>query len=224
MGMIVKLKDIVAVILKPRGKGVFLKTITRNGKILDVGCGNNSPRYTKQKRPDVYYVGLDIGEYNQSYGYENYADQLIITTPDNFHSEIEKFTNEFDAVISAHNLEHCNDPNKVLLAMIKSLKKNGKIYLAFPSEKSKYFPKRKGTLNYYDDPTHRDIINYNNTIAVLTENDIIIDFAARQYKPFILAFIGFLFEPVSRLRNKILPHGATWAYYGFETVIIGHKK
>ena len=39
--------------------------------------------------------------------------------------------------------------------MKKCLKKGGIIYLVTPSEKSIDFPSREGTLNYYDDKTHK---------------------------------------------------------------------
>ena len=39
--------------------------------------------------------------------------------------------------------------------MLDSLKIGGLIYLSFPCEKSVNFPKREGTLNYFDDKTHQ---------------------------------------------------------------------
>ncbi|HJY63551.1 MAG TPA: class I SAM-dependent methyltransferase, partial [Ignavibacteria bacterium] len=218
-----RFKAYIGVKLKPFGKGGFIKTIVKNGKLLDVGCGNNSPSVIKQKRPDINYTGIDIDVYSQESGYEKYADRLIFTNPDNFHLEIEKFTNEFDSIICSHNLEHCFNYNAVLLAMLGALKSNGKIYLAFPCEKSVTFPKRKNSLNFYDDVTHINLINYDDIIAKLAQNNVIIDFAVRQYKPLILAVIGFLFEPIGRIFNMQAPWQATWALYGFETIIIGHK-
>lgn len=46
-----------------RGKGGFLKTLPRGSTLLDVGCGNGSPYWFKANRPDLYYVGLDVGDY-----------------------------------------------------------------------------------------------------------------------------------------------------------------
>src|SRR3990172_11846191 len=117
-----RFKAYIGVKLKPFGKGGFIKTIVKNGKLLDVGCGNNSPSVIKQKRPDINYTGIDIDVYSQESGYEKYADRLIFTNPDNFHLEIEKFTNEFDSIICSHNLEHCFNYNAVLLAMLGALK------------------------------------------------------------------------------------------------------
>ena len=48
-----------------RGRETFLKTVKHGSVVLDVGCGNNSPAYFKALRPDIYYIGLDVGDYNQ---------------------------------------------------------------------------------------------------------------------------------------------------------------
>lgn len=206
------------VLLRPMGKWGFLKSVVEYGKLLDVGCGNNSPLRTKQQRSDIHYTGIDVGVYNQAHGFEKYADRLILTSPESFPEEIEKFRDEFDAVISSHNLEHCNDQTRVLLAMINSLKKKGYIYLAFPCEKSAKFPSQRGTLNFYDDASHQNLVPYDEIIAILKQNHVVIDFTTRQYKPCILAIIGFIFEPVSRLINRQVLFGATWAYYGFDSI------
>jgi hypothetical protein len=44
----------------------FILQLPRGAKVLDVGCGNNSAQSTKKLRPDIYYVGLDVGDYNQT--------------------------------------------------------------------------------------------------------------------------------------------------------------
>ncbi|MDR2409302.1 MAG: hypothetical protein LBE13_14475 [Bacteroidales bacterium] len=74
-----KVKLQLSRILRPNGKYAFIKKyIPQNGEIMDVGCGNNSPCITKILRSDVYYIGLDIGMYNQSLNINEYADEFII--------------------------------------------------------------------------------------------------------------------------------------------------
>lgn len=144
----------IRILLRPSGKYAFVASLREGSRLLDVGCGNNSPYRTKEIRPDVFYVGMDIGDYNQKLNVREYADKYIVTSSANFAAELEGLQETFDAVISAHNLEHCEEPQRVLTAMLRSLKKGGEIYLSFPCEASVHFPQRKNTLNFYDDETH----------------------------------------------------------------------
>lgn len=141
------IKQYLDVLLRPNGRAFFLSRLVSNAFILDVGCGNNSPFKTKKILPKCTYYGIDVGDYNQAR--PNLADEYILTDSANFTSEISKFKNQFDALISCHNLEHCEDRSGVLLAMLQSLRVGGQIFISFPSECSIAFPGRAGTLNYY---------------------------------------------------------------------------
>ncbi|TDY25511.1 SAM-dependent methyltransferase [Paraburkholderia sp. BL6665CI2N2] len=207
-------------ILRPNGKMHFLSQLQQNASILDVGCGNNSPFDTKNILPNSHYTGLDIGDYNQIK--PNKADSYILSTPENFSNEISMFTNEFDAVISAHNIEHCDDRLGTFQAMLKSLKPGGKIFLSFPCEQSKFFPKRAGTLNYYDDPTHKySPPDFDSFLVTLKDYNFQIIFATKNYKSTSLWVLGLLIEPISKIRNRVML--GTWEFYGFESIIIAKK-
>jgi len=219
-----KIKNRISKLIKQKDKFYFVDSILQNGKLFDIGCGNNSPYRIKTLRPDIYYVGIDIEIDSQSLSSNKYADEFILTDASNFYAEIAKYPNTFDSVISSHNLEHCNDYQNVTLAMINSLKLGGTIYISFPCEESAKFPSRKGTLNFYDDDTHRNLINYKTFISLLNQNGMDILFATKRNRPFIPFILGFLFEPFSRLLNKQVPLGATWAFFGFETIIIAKKR
>lgn len=194
----------------------------KSAKILDVGCGNGSPRRVKIVAPDCYYVGVDIADYNNTDATLAYADKYLLFEPEHFAEEIAGLSEKFDAVLSNHNIEHCNHPEETLAAMCGKLKKGGRLYLAFPSEASVGFPSRKGTLNFYDDSTHRWLPKFDNIIHLLQENGMVIVFASKQYKPPVFHILGGLLEPVSRLKKKVIT--GTWQYWGFETVIWAEKK
>jgi len=202
----------------PHSKYKFLR-LNPKGKLLDVGCGNVTPFKIKSKFPDIFYTGIDICDYNQQM---SNLDEYIITTPDEFADTIMNMSAEFDMVISSHNLEHCNDREKTLLAMVKVLKVGGYLYLAFPSENSVNFPNRKGCLNYYDDPTHKDLPpNFDEIIKTLEANNLKIIFAKKSYKPFCERIIGFLLERKSKQKGEI--KDGTWSYWGFVSVIWAKK-
>jgi SAM-dependent methyltransferase len=202
-----------------RGKGAFVRTIPDDGRVLDVGCGNNSPQWFKTVRPDIYYIGLDVGDYNQSNDPSEFADEYVITPPDQFACAIEQFRGGMDAVVSCHNLEHCDDPARVLAAMVAALKPGGKLYLSFPCEASVRFPRRGGCLNFFDDSSHKNVPCWASTIQTLEESGCHFEFAAKRYRPFPLLFRGLFLEPVSMYKRHVIPDGSTWALYGFESVI-----
>jgi SAM-dependent methyltransferase len=146
-----------------------------------------------------------------------------LASPDEFAGKIATFNEEFDAIISSHNIEHCNERIVVFLNMIKALKPGGRIYLSFPCEDSVHFPRRAGTLNYYDDDTHNDLPpDFTEFLKILHDNNFTILFEVKKYKPFLMWLIGIILEPYSRYRNKTFSY--TWAYYGFESIIWAVKN
>jgi hypothetical protein len=75
----------------------------------------------------------------------------------------------------------------------------------------------------YDDPTHTDAPpDYDKIMETLERKGFKIIFTRREYKPIILRLGGFLGEHISHLRKKVIK-AATWAYYGFESVIWAKK-
>jgi SAM-dependent methyltransferase len=198
-------------------KNHFLDGCVPHARILDVGCGNNSPLLFKSLRPDIYYVGLDVGDYNQPDESKEHADEYIVVPREKFASRISEMPNLFDAVVSAHNLEHCDDPQGVLTAMLRALKRGGRIYLSFPSEASVRFPSRRGTLNFFDDPTHQSLPKFDEVLSTIKSEGCVPKVVIRRYRPFYRYARGLLAEPFSRMRHKVL-YG-TLALYGFETII-----
>jgi SAM-dependent methyltransferase len=210
----------VLIYIRPKGKAAFLHKLKQGASVLDVGSGRNSAYRFKSILPSLHYTGIDIVDYDQSL--HNLADEYVRTTPEEFWQAIDKFTGKFDAVVSSHNIEHCNDRENTLRAMAKAIKPGGKLYLSFPSEKSVNFPSRKGTLNYYDDPTHTETPpNLEWVVDILEQSGCKILFSTPSYKPFLNRMIGMFNEPISRLRKKVMQ--GTWPLYGFESVIWAEK-
>lgn len=205
-----------------RSKGPFLRSLSRGSRVLDVGCGNGSPAWFKSVRPDIYYVGVDVGDFNQQGDPNEHANEYVICPPEEFAKTLESYTGQMDAVVSSHNLEHCDEPDRVLAAMAAALAPGGHLYLAFPCEESVKFPKRGGCLNFFDDPTHQKVPSWQKTIDNLTANGCEIEFQVKRYHPSPLWIIGLLLEPISFLRKNII-QDATWALYGFESIIWAKK-
>jgi len=201
------------------GKGTFIRSLPRGGRILDVGCGNESPAFSRWIRRDLYYIGIDVADYRQEAASIDAADEYHITTPSGFVEEINRFSGSIDGVVSSHNLEHCDDHRAVLKAMVGVLKPGGRMYLSFPCEASARFPHRGGCLNFFDDSTHQHLLSWHAVVEDLRALDMEFEFSACRYRPFLPAFFGLLYEPISALRREVSRTGGTWALYGFESVI-----
>lgn len=209
--------------LRPRGKLAFLRSLGRAAKVLDVGCGNNSPRESKLLRPDIFYAGIDVGDFNQTASIEH-ADKYIITPPLRFAATIAQFKGQMDAVVSNHNIEHCDEPGAVLQAMLASLDEGGRIFLAFPCEESVRFPKRRGTLNFFDDHTHKTVPRWDNILDRVRSEGLTIEYSSRRYRPLVLALLGLILEPIAAATGRNMPGGVGWALYGFESIIWARRE
>ena len=204
------------------GKLSFLRKIPKNSRILDLGCGNNSSVIVKTICPNSYYVGIDVVDLNNNCDVNQIADKYILTDPDSFVKSIKSLNLKFDSIISSHNLEHCNDRYGTLNAMIDKLNYKGKIYISFPSRETIKFPSRQGTLNYYDDPTHKDLPpDFNLIKETFHEKGLKIIFSSKNYKPLLLKLLGYLTEPLSNHYKKVYP--GVWERWGFESIIIAEK-
>jgi len=212
-------------IVKPYGKyGFVRKMVPFGGRLLDAGCGDSPPLF-KRLRPDIYYVGLDVCEYNGAGGAQC-ADEYIICNPEEFAGMIGSRECEFDAVISCHNIEHCDDPWGTLEAMVKSLKPGGLLYIATPDVASVGFPRnrRHESLNFYGDSTHKEPLRFEDVINRLSAISMSKIRYIKRYRPIILFIFGLLYEPIARLTNRGTPFLGSWALYGFEDVYIAKKN
>jgi SAM-dependent methyltransferase len=172
-------------------------------------------------QPLINYTGLDIGDYNQEKPI--LADEYLITCPENFAYEIEKRPSHYDSILSSHNIEHCLDRKRTLIAMMRALRPGGRLYIAFPSSRSIDFPRRQGTLNYYDDSTHIDVPpDFDEYLALLSAEGFSIDYSTKRYRPIIMRILGFINE--RRSKNSGIVMTGTWEYYGFESIIWARKK
>ena len=207
--------------LRRKGKWSFLRRFGKNPSILDIGCGNQSPEKTKIQLPNSYYCGLDVSEARPEY--VNFADRYIQCQPKSFSECIASIDEEFDVVISSHNLEHCFDRWSTLESMADRVKSGGSIYLAFPAEISVNFPSRgSGCLNYYDNAEHLDSPpDFSKIIDFLKEKGFEITFSCRQYRPTIPWTIGLVTDRFHRYFNRVGMF--TWEFFGFESIIWAKK-
>lgn len=217
----IRLSHFLKVALRPRGLRSFLNQSNRQSKILDVGCGNQSSIFIKGIVHNCNVYGIDISDYNQTNESKNLYDQYIITTSERFANAINELQLSFDLIISNHNIEHCDDPKSTFSAMVDRLAPGGSLFVASPSIYSVEFPNRSGTLNFYDDHTHRSPVDL---IELLDLESHQLDqvFYSNSYRPVFWRMVGLFNEYFSRKNEKVML--GTWDYYGFEQILWAKKK
>jgi SAM-dependent methyltransferase len=215
-----RIKPRLASVFRRYRKIDFLNRLPSKFEVLDVGCGLDSPYLVKSLFPDCIYTGVDVADYGQTR--PNLADHYVLADTHRFADSILALGKKFDAVISSHNIEHCDDRDATLDAMMKVLKNGGRLYMSFPSETSVTFPCREGCLNYYDDPTHQSTPpDFDAIIDLLTRNGFSILYRVKRYQPPLFWALGLLSEPISKRRGRMR---GTWEYYGFESIIWAQKR
>ena len=208
-------------LLDPLSKNRFLLALPERAAVLDVGCGNGSPSAFRMLAPTIHYTGVDIAEFGLGAADHEAADELVFLPSSGFADGIASLGPRFDAVVSAHNLEHTECPEAVLRAMCSVLKGGGRLYLAFPSAQSVGFPGRRGALNFHDDPTHRQVPDFDAIRGAITAAGCVVVRSARQNQPMVARLLGGCIEPFSRRAGRVLPF--TWHYWGFESVLVAEK-
>ena len=135
------IKDIIVpFIFMPFRLKIFKSEYKRKTiNFLDVGCGNHSPRVTKKWFPQWNYYGIDRDDYltdvqdktlmTHYYKLDLSKDSLDII-PENY----------FDVVVMSHIVEHLSNGLDVIEQLTSKIKKGGKIYIEFPSERSMALP------------------------------------------------------------------------------------
>ncbi len=140
------------------------------GKALEIGIGNDSPLIFKKIYPDAEYYGIDKTlEYNLSDKSKSLMDKFYLIDLEKKSLDVAP-DNNFDYVIIAHVIEHLTNGEKVINELCNKVKNNGGLYIEYPRKASARFPSMKGTLNFYDDPTHKRFYEIDDLKNILIKN------------------------------------------------------
>lgn len=193
-------------------------------RILDIGCGNNSPSTTKHWFPGCHYSGADIAQYNN-----NEQDIAAIDTfyplglDGSGYSVIPD--KSYDFIVLHHVVEHMEHPEPILATICSKLKPGGYIWIAFPSLRSLSLPPAEGTLQFCDDPTHVRVPEVREVSNILLANDVKVLNAGRS-KDFIRTLIGAAILPLAFLRRLFtgrMSSKGLWYVLGFEDHVFGQR-
>ncbi|MEO6916303.1 MAG: class I SAM-dependent methyltransferase [Chitinophagaceae bacterium] len=123
-------------------------------RLLDVGSGNHSASRIKAVFPQCHYYGLDMSK-----DYNNDAADFALME-DFYELDLTRLDysvipdESFDGIWMAHVIEHLQNGDEVVSALMRKLKPGGFFYIEYPGEKSTRLPSMHGSLNFYDDESH----------------------------------------------------------------------
>ncbi|MCE1163859.1 MAG: class I SAM-dependent methyltransferase [Bacteroidetes bacterium] len=200
----------------------FVKLLNTGGKnILDVGAANGSPEMFFSYFKGYEYDALDIDEeclsekgkklINRFYKADLEKDDL---------SEIPD--NHYDYVVLSHVIEHIDNGEKALEKLALKIRNGGLMYAEYPSAKSARLPSMKGTLNFYDDPTHKRFYDLNKLKNVLSGNGF--EILKCGVKRDILRIAGIPYMVVKSLIKLGYVRGsAFWDLFGFAEFLLARR-
>ena len=196
-------------------------------RILDIGCGNNSPSVTKRWFPGCHYTGADIQRYNLSGSDDSAMDAFYLLGADGTGYEAIPDA-AFDLVILNHVLEHMAEPAPILAALCTKLKPGGYIWIAFPSLRSLALPSSDDeTLQFCDDPTHVWIPEVREVANILLANGVKVVHAGKSREG-MLTTLADSFKLMKRLLRKMVTGKFSgrgmWYLLGFEDHVLGQRR
>jgi SAM-dependent methyltransferase len=209
-------------LMPPKLKALRSRFRGRAFRVLDVGAGNHSASITKSFYPRCSYEALDrVRDYNNDAG--DWARTDAFHEIDLERVELGSLPDGgYDAILMAHVLEHLQNGEAVLRALTPKLAPGGIFYVEFPSPRSTRLPSMRGTLNFWDDPTHVRPWTAGEVAKILDDCGLTIRLAGRRRDLQLL-----LLTPLVAIRAKTtlgyVPGGVFWDLMGFADRVVAER-
>lgn len=149
----------------------FISRLPTDGRLLDLGCGEGRvlARF-REVRPDLTICGVDREDFAPAM-----PPGIDFRRIDLSRESLPWPDAHFDGVSLIQLLEHLEDPEPVIREAMRVLRPEGFFYLETPDRKSLHFPSLSswlpdpgaGPLNFYDDPTHRQVLGRRDILELL---------------------------------------------------------
>ncbi len=209
-------------LMPPKLKALRARFRDRPFRLLDVGAGNHSPSITKSFYPRCRYEALDrVRDYNNDAG--------DLSRTDAFHEvDLDRLDlsglpdGAYDAILMAHVIEHLQDGEAVVRALIPKLAPGGLFYLEFPSPRSLHLPSMRGSLNFHDDPTHVRPWTAAEVSAILASGGLRVLDAGRRCDLQLLALTPLIAVRALTTLGYV-PGGVLWDLFGFADRVLAER-
>ncbi|GAB6165228.1 hypothetical protein JCM19992_12280 [Thermostilla marina] len=211
----------------------FIYTADLLGKpgaeVLDIGCGNHSPTLTKRHFPACRYSGADCLRWNLDEEDDRATDAFYRIDLDEPEQMEHLPAEAFDVVFCSHVLEHTEQPYEIIARLPRLLKPGGKLFIEVPSRRSLHLPRARngwcgirGCLNFFDDPTHKTMIDLRLAAASLSAAGLQIERRGRRF-----LWRRVLLLPAYVLAGIVLrgyvPASVVWDITGFAEILVARR-
>lgn len=191
-------------------------------RLLDVGIGNDSPLKIKEVFPSCEYHGIDKDvHYNLS------AESLKRVTEyyelDLTRCEFDRIPDAaFDALVFSHVIEHLPNAEEVVRRLLAKVRMGGVVYVEWPSFRSLWLPSMRGTLNFFDDPTHVRLFSRADVSAMLRAGGCVVEHLGVRRNPIRIAFFPIILLK-NRLKRGYFEASDFWEIFGFADYAFARK-
>lgn len=217
-----KLRFLRPILISPKFKALFSRfKADEVFTLLDVGCGNHSPSITKRYFRNCRYFGLDKEIYNNDEDDIKLMEKFYLLDLD--HLDLSILPDDFfDAIVMNHVIEHLRNGIEVLAGMVSKLKKDGLIYIEFPSQRSLYLPSMPGTLRFDDDKSHVKFYSFDDIVSTVRKQGLKILKAGPRRDMFKVIFTPFTYIYLKYIK-KTEYAVAFWDILGFADFVMAKK-
>jgi len=191
--------------------------------LLDIGAGSHSVTHVKKWFPQCIYHGVDIvtNYYNDENDLKR-MDKLFLL--DLTKLQFEQIPDKtYDVLLMSHVVEHLYNGDIVLDLLLTKTKERSAVYIEFPSHWSTKLPHKKGTLNFYDDPTHCRLYTIDELSKILLKHGYRIVKSGTKRDWFRL-----LITPLKMIHSKLqtgyVQGSVFWDLLGFAEFIYAERK
>jgi 2-polyprenyl-3-methyl-5-hydroxy-6-metoxy-1,4-benzoquinol methylase len=190
----------------------FVAATPHNGKLLDIGASDGETlNHFAELRPDLKFLATDIAGSPEKYPAETEfhrgnLERDMLPWPDN----------SIDSITCMHLVEHLRDHTLLFSEIWRLLKPTGRVYLETPHPKTLKLPSAKGqfTVNFFDDPTHVDVVTAGRLAELSATNGLrVTKSGISRNLIFGAAYPFYFFRRPSRQRFTALTHWIGWSAY-----------
>lgn len=198
--------------------------------VLDAGCGNHSPTLTKKYFPCATYHGIDVSAWNNTSTDVSNTDHLFTIDLENTAALLNTIPSGFyDAVICSHVLEHLANPYDTLSALAQKVREGGVMYIESPNSRSLRLPSARrsflgihGCLNFYDDPTHKTLVDMREAEATTTAQGLTtLALGQRRLKRRIVLLPLYMAAGIAT--RGYVPASVVWDVAGFADCLVAMR-